>query len=83
MDTSKESSNQIFFSEKTYFTSYVRNMFWANISYKYHNFMSLVLKIVADIKSHMLLPQGPAFTKNTISKQIAQKTAERSVFYQG
>jgi len=32
----------------------------------------------SDMKSHMLLPQGPAFTKNTISKQIAQKTAERA-----
>ena len=25
-----------FFSEKTYFTSFVRNMFWATILYKYH-----------------------------------------------
>ena len=24
------------FSEKTYFTSYLRNMFWATILYKYH-----------------------------------------------
>ena len=29
-------SRQICFSEKTYFTSSVRNMFWATIFYKYH-----------------------------------------------
>ena len=34
--TSKESSNPKIFSEKTYFTSYVRNMLWATILYKYH-----------------------------------------------
>ena len=26
-----------FFSEKTYFISYVRNMFWATIQFKYHD----------------------------------------------
>ena len=34
--TSKESSNPIFFSEMTYFTSYVRNIFWGTTLYKYH-----------------------------------------------
>ena len=29
----------LFFSEKTYLTSYVRNMFWATILYKYHYHM--------------------------------------------
>ena len=35
--TLKESSNLIFFfSENTYFTSYVHNMLWATILYTYH-----------------------------------------------
>ena len=33
--TSKESSNPIFL-EKTFFTLYVGNMFWATILYKYY-----------------------------------------------
>ena len=28
--------SDFFFSEKTYVTPYVRNMFWATILYKYH-----------------------------------------------
>ena len=39
--TSTESSNPIFFSETTYFTSCVRNMFRATILYKYHGFSCL------------------------------------------
>ena len=35
--TIKSSSNLIFFSEKTYFKSYVRNMFWATILYRHHD----------------------------------------------
>ena len=35
--SSKESSNHNYFSEKTYYTSYLRNMFWATILYKYHD----------------------------------------------
>ena len=34
--TSKESGQIRFVPEKTYFTSYVRNMFWATILYKYN-----------------------------------------------
>ena len=33
------------FSEKTYFTSYVHNMFWANISYNYHEFYIVQFEI--------------------------------------
>jgi len=32
----------------------------------------------ASKKSVLLLPQGPAFTRDTVSKQIAQKSAERA-----
>ena len=35
--TSEDTSNPIFFSEKTYFTSYVRNMFWATILSENHD----------------------------------------------
>ena len=35
---SKESSNPIFFSEKTYSTLNMRNMFWATILHKHHGF---------------------------------------------
>ena len=31
-------------SEKTYFTSYVHNLFWATISYKYHDLDGRFLK---------------------------------------
>ena len=38
-------------SEKTYFISYVRNMFWATILYKYHDLDALLSMGAADILS--------------------------------
>ena len=53
--TSKESLNPIFFfSEKTYFTSYVRKMFWATILFKYPCGTDLKIKIERKAKKQML-----------------------------
>ena len=49
--TSKESSKPIYFG-KTYFTSYVRSMFWATILYKYHLDELLIdFFMLGDVKS--------------------------------
>ena len=71
--TSKESSNPIYFSKKTYFTSYVRNMFWATILFKYHDHYHLFcdVDILNLLKLAILLQVFIICAKNTLHNYLA------------
>ena len=55
----KESSNPMKFSEITYFTSYVRNMFWATILYKYQEYNGLIWPIFDNLDPSEILLLWP------------------------